>query len=198
MEFLKEVFGAEALTLEQLMEKLKGSDTVKLGNLAGGAYVDRGKFALLETERNDLKARLEESSKKLEGYDPDWKAKSEQAEQAAQAKIAEMEQDALIREAMGSYTFTSGYARDGVADKVKKAGLKAESGKLLGLDDLMKSIKTESPDAFKAAEEESGSAAGGKLPFGAAGTQTPGGAVKPAEAGNLRDAIGSALFPKKE
>ena len=38
MEFLKEVFGSEALTYDQLAEKLKGSTTIKLGNLAGGAY----------------------------------------------------------------------------------------------------------------------------------------------------------------
>jgi hypothetical protein len=112
----------------------------------------------LTTERDDLNTRLTEASKKLEGYDPDWKAKAEQADKDAKAKIAGMEQDVLIRDALGGYKFTSAYARDGVADKVKKAGLKmGEDGKsLLGLDDLMKSIQTESPDAFKTEDKAPG------------------------------------------
>ena len=32
MEFLKDIFGSEALTYDQLAEKLKGSKDIKLGN----------------------------------------------------------------------------------------------------------------------------------------------------------------------
>jgi hypothetical protein len=39
MVFLKSVFGTEALTFDQLTEKLKDSKDVKLANLAEGQYV---------------------------------------------------------------------------------------------------------------------------------------------------------------
>ena len=45
MEKLKALFGTEALTWEQLEEKLKDNKEVKLANLAAGSYVDkRGKY----------------------------------------------------------------------------------------------------------------------------------------------------------
>ena len=44
MDFLKAIFGEEALTFEQLAEKLKDNKEIKLANLAGGQYVDKKKF----------------------------------------------------------------------------------------------------------------------------------------------------------
>lgn len=188
----------------EFLEGLDLGEGVKLPKSAVDAIMaENGKdieaakapIATLTTEKAGLQTRLEEANKKLEGYDPEWKAKAEQADRDAQAKIAEMQTDMLIRDALAPYAFTSTFAKDGVAEKVKKAGLKvAEDGKsLLGFADLMKTIQTENPDAFKA--EDKGGAGGGKLPFGVAGTQKPG-AAKLEEAGNLREALGAALFPK--
>lgn len=188
----------------EFLEGLDLGEGVKLPKSAVDAIMaENGKdieaakapIATLTTEKDDLQTRLTEANKKLEGYDPEWKAKAEQADKDAKAKVAEMQTDILIRDALAGYTFTSSFAKDGVTDKVKKAGLKvAEDGKsLLGLADLMKTIQTENPDAFKT--EDKGGAGGGKLPFGVAGTQKPG-AARTEEAGSLRDALGAALFPK--
>lgn len=155
----------------------------------------KAKFADYDT----IKTRLSEADKKLEGYDPEWKDKADQADKDAKAQVEAMKMDILLREAMTPFQFTSSFARDGVAAQVKAAGLKvAEDGKtLLGFDDLMKSIKEKSPDAFKAVDQGGGGAAGGaKLPFATASTQKPGAAVKPEEVGNLREALGAKLFPK--
>ncbi len=188
----------------EFLEGLDLGEGVKLPKSAVDAIMaENGKdieaakapIATLTTEKEGLQTRLAEANKKLEGYDPEWKAKAEQADRDAQAKIAEMQTDMLIRDALAKYTFTSTFAKDGVAGKVKQAGLKmAEDGKsLMGFDDLMKTIQEQNPDAFKA--EDKGGAGGGKLPFGVAGTQKPG-AAKIEEAGTLREALGAALFPK--
>ena len=44
MEKLKALFGTEALTWEQLEEKLKDNKEVKLANLAAGSHVDKRKY----------------------------------------------------------------------------------------------------------------------------------------------------------
>ena len=44
MEMLKAIFNGEALTFDQFAEKINQSADVKLGNLAGGQYVDKNKY----------------------------------------------------------------------------------------------------------------------------------------------------------
>ncbi len=44
MEKLKALFGSDALTFEQLEEKLKDNKEIKLANLASGNYVDKAKL----------------------------------------------------------------------------------------------------------------------------------------------------------
>lgn len=44
MEILKALFGGEALTFEQFAEKVNNAADVKLGNLAGGQYVEKDKY----------------------------------------------------------------------------------------------------------------------------------------------------------
>lgn len=194
----------------EFLETLDLGEGVKLPKSAVDAIMaENGKdieaakapIATLTVERDSLNTRLEEANKKLEGYDPEWKSKVEQADNDAKAKIAEVQTDALIRDCLSGIEFTSGFAKDGVTAKVKAAGLKvSEDGKsLLGLDDLMKEIREKNPDAFKEEGGKDGTGAGGagtKTPFAAAGTQGAGGAPKSQEPGSLRDALGAALFPK--
>lgn len=44
MGILKALFGDEALTFEQFAEKVNNAADVKLGNLAGGQYVEKDKY----------------------------------------------------------------------------------------------------------------------------------------------------------
>lgn len=58
----------------------------------------KAKFADYDT----MKAQLAEANTKLSGYDPEWKAKAEQAEKDAAAKIADMQFDSLLNGAVSA------------------------------------------------------------------------------------------------
>lgn len=90
MEFLKDLFGTEALTYEQLGEKLKtaGKDgkEAKLADLSQGGYVSLEKHNAVISDRDGLKTQLDaagEAMKAFDGVDPaDMKAKVEEAQRA--------------------------------------------------------------------------------------------------------------------
>lgn len=72
MDKLKALFGSEALTWEQLEEKLKDNEDVKLANLAAGSYVDKGKYdnKVNElTKANDTIKGLKDTVAKFDGVD---------------------------------------------------------------------------------------------------------------------------------
>ena len=100
MEFLKNIFGAEALTYDQLAEKLSGNKDIKLGNLASGGYVAKDKYATLEAKVGGLEGQLTEANKKLEGFDPEWKTKAETAAKEADKKVTAVKLDYAIDAAL--------------------------------------------------------------------------------------------------
>ena len=122
MEFLKELFGTEALTYGQLAEKVTAKK-MKLADLSTGAYVGKEKFDALTVEKEGLSTRLAEANAKLEGYDPEWKAKAAQAQKDADARVAAVQRDAVI---------------DGAIAKAKARNAKAVRA-LLDMDTLAKS-----------------------------------------------------------
>lgn len=72
MEKLKALFGSEALTWEQLEEKLKDNEEIKLTNLASGEYVAKKKFDDKVGElkaANDTISGLRETVSKFDGVD---------------------------------------------------------------------------------------------------------------------------------
>ena len=73
MEILKTMFGGKALTFEQFAEQVNNAADVKLGNLAGGQYVEKDKY-------DDVSNQLASANANLEGYDPDWQDKVKQAQ----------------------------------------------------------------------------------------------------------------------
>lgn len=159
MEFLKEVFGSEALTYDQLAEKLSGNKAIKLANLAGGSYISREKFAALEQERDGLKSQLGEANAKIEefkGMDIDgiraaadeWKTKYDTDTAALQQQLAEKDYSYSVREAVGGMKFTSESAKRAFIADLSLKKLPLQDGKLLGLDDFVKSYKESDPDAF--------------------------------------------------
>lgn len=79
MDKLKALFGTEALTWEQLEEKLKDNEEVKIANLAAGSYVDKSKYdnKVNElTKANETIKGLNETVKKFDGVDLDGLKKS--------------------------------------------------------------------------------------------------------------------------
>ena len=74
MEKLKALFGTEALTFEQLEEKLKDNKEVKLANLASGGFVDKKKYDEKVTELSTAQETingLQDTVKQFDGVDID-------------------------------------------------------------------------------------------------------------------------------
>lgn len=72
MEKLKALFGTEALTWEQLEEKLKDNKDVKLANLASGNYIDKKKYDDKVTELTTAEGTingLRDTVAKFDGVD---------------------------------------------------------------------------------------------------------------------------------
>lgn len=86
MDKLKALFGTDALTFEQLEEKLKDNKEIKLANLVAGGYVDKRKYDDVVTERdtaNNTIKGLKDTVAKFDGVDieklkkdaSDWETK---------------------------------------------------------------------------------------------------------------------------
>ena len=88
MEILKALFGDEALTFEQFDEKVNNAADVKLGNLAGGQYIE--------------KEKLETANANLEGYDPDWQTKLAQAQADGEKKLNDYKFEQSVESAINN------------------------------------------------------------------------------------------------
>ena len=80
MEFLKDLFGGQALTFDQLQTAAQGKG-FEVVNAAGGAYVPKADADNLRSQVSTLTGQLGEANKKLEGFDPEWKTKADAATQ---------------------------------------------------------------------------------------------------------------------
>ena len=152
MEFLKELFGGEALTFDQFAAKVN-ERKMKLANISDGAYVGREKFDTLTADRNGLKQRLDDANAKLEGYDPEWKSKAEQAQNKADAEIARVKRSYLLRDQTAGINFSSESARKAFLSELEGKDLPEQDGKILGFDDFLKQYKENDPGAFTTEEK---------------------------------------------
>ena len=95
MEMLKAIFNGEALTFDQFAEKINQSADVKLGNLAGGQYVDKNKY-------DDISRQLETANASLADYDPEWKSKLEQAQAEGDKKLNDYKFEQAVESAINN------------------------------------------------------------------------------------------------
>ena len=116
-----------------------------------GKDIERQKAAVatLTAERDDYRERLEAASQKLEGYDPEWKAKAAKAQQDAEEKIAALEYEHAAAAAAGGLRFTSESAHRAFLADLKAKGLPIQDGKLMGFDDYVKTYQENDPNAFQ-------------------------------------------------
>lgn len=119
----------------------------------------------LETERDNYKAQAEnaaETLKSFDGIDPakiqselaDWKKKAEDAEKNARDQIYERDFSDALKEATSEIKFSSEAAKKSVMAEIKEAGLKMKDGKILGLNDLIESIRKNDASAFVNEEQQ--------------------------------------------
>lgn len=103
----------------------------------------------LTTERDAARSQLGEANKKLEGYDPEWKTKSAQAQQQADKQVAELKAGYAAESAASGLKFTSDSAKKAFLSDLKAKNLSLQDdGTLLGFDDYVASYKKTDPGAF--------------------------------------------------
>ena len=116
-------------------------------------------FTKIETDRDNWKLKAEtaeETLKKFEGVDLEtmqtelssWKTKAENAEKEYNQKIYERDFEDVLGEEIGKYKFSSEFAKKAVIAEIKSAGLKLKDRKILGLNDLIETIKKTDASAF--------------------------------------------------
>lgn len=119
----------------------------------------------LEAERDNFKAQLEAANatlskfdgkdiegmqKKIEQYEADMKEQKEKFEK----DIYDRDFSDALNAAIGDYKFTSEYAKQAVMGEIKAAGLKLMDGKIIGLSDMIDTIKAKDATAFVDEEKQ--------------------------------------------
>ena len=123
------------------------------------------KLGKVEGERDNYAEQLktaQETLKSFEGVDlatiqnelATWKTKAENAEKDYNAKLEARDFEDALKTAMEGYKFSSTAAKNAVTEEVRKAGLKLKDGKILGLNDLIETIKAADASAFVTEREE--------------------------------------------
>jgi hypothetical protein len=154
MEFLKGIISDELYT--QLSEALKDKKDVKLGNLAGGEYVGKGKFDAQTTENGGLKTQLKDANKQIEDFKgmdvegikkaaDDWKIKAEKAESDAQKQISEMQFSHALETELSKAGARNPKTIKALLDMDK---LKNVDGNIIGLKDQMDNLKKDESYLF--------------------------------------------------
>lgn len=142
-EFLKQLFGEESLTYEQLEEKLKDRTDIVLVNAADGAYVPKSDLEAVNAQLTEVKAKAQEEAEKYKDFDAQLQA----AKDEGAAALNNYKRDAAISKAISDAN---------AADEVSvRANLNLdditfdEDGKLTGLDEQLACLKSEKPFLFK-------------------------------------------------
>lgn len=115
-----------------------------------GADIERKNqtIATLTAERDTARTQLGEANKKLEGYDPDWKTKSENAARQARQQVEALQSDFAAQSAVSGLKFSSESAKKAFLAELKAKKLTLQEGKLLGFDDFLADYKKTDPGAF--------------------------------------------------
>ena len=155
MEKLKALFGTDALTFEQLEEKLKDNKEIKLANLASGDYVGKKKFddAVNElTTANTTIESLRETVKKFDGVDVD-KLKTDFAnlETKYNTDIEAARIDSLLTDAL----FEAKAKNPRMLKKMLDMSvIKRDGEKLLGVTEQIEALQKSDAYAFNLEEEQ--------------------------------------------
>lgn len=142
-EFLKKLFGTvdgqpEALTYEQLEEKIKGDKNLKIVNLTDGGYVAEDKFRAKETELTGVKQQLTDAnttiqSLKDKGADVDkvtkeWEDKYNKDTKDLKDKLTAQERSHQTDMFLSGYNYTSKAAQAGIRAEFEKKNYALENG----------------------------------------------------------------------
>ena len=176
MDKLKALFGTDALTWEQLEEKLKDNKEVKIANLAAGSHISKGKYDDVVTElnaANETIKGLKETVSKFDGVDVDGLKKSvTDWENKYNTDIAAVKLDSAVNMAL-----VEAKARN---PKLAKAALdmsviKLDGDKLMGLTEQVDALKESDAYLFETETKVEETKQGGAFVFNTGGNHGGGG-----------------------
>ena len=166
MDKLKALFGTEALTWEQLEEKLKDNKDVKIVNLLAGGYVDENKYnnKVNElTKANETIKGLNETVAKFDGVDVDkLKKDASDWETKYNTDLAAVKLDSAVNMAL-----VNAKAKN---PKLAKAALdmsviKLDGENLIGFNEQLDNLKKSDSYLFDVTETKDDDKGGGGAHF---------------------------------
>lgn len=165
MEFLKEVFGEQALRYDQLAAALKDNKDIQLVNAADGAYLPRADLEAKEAELQAANATiqtLQEAVRAFDGKDP---KKLEEELTALQGKYDADVAALKLHNALDLALLGAG-ALDARAVKpfLDMGAIKMDGDKLLGLEGQLEGLKKDKSFLFAQREQANYTPPGGKAP----------------------------------
>lgn len=135
----------------------------------------------LKAEKTTLTEQLSTANSKLEGYDPEWKAKTDAA-----AQVAALEKGYALERKASGLKFSSESARKAFLTEAKAQNFAMKDGEIMGFDDYVKAFKESDPSAILPD--------GGMARFSASATGAPG---QPANEHEAANAAFRAAFGQK-
>lgn len=171
MDFLKDVFGAGALTYEQFT-KAVGDKGIKLADLSQGGYVTKQKYddelkakgEQIEALNGNIKTRdsdIAKLKKQLEaaGGDADkikeltanlaeLQGKYDTETKAFADKMSKQAYGFAVREFAGTQKFTSEAAKREFIRSLEEKELQLDNGKIMGVSDFLTQYKADNADSF--------------------------------------------------
>lgn len=171
MEFLKALFGDEALTYDQLAAKVT-EGKLNVVNIADGSYVSRNKFDDtvngLKSQVTDLQGQIAQRDTDLAGLNEQLTAAQADAGQLAEAqkqlsalqskydkdskaweaKNAQQAYEYAVRSKAGELKFTSAAAKKDFIREAIAQGFKMDGDTLMGYTDFVAKYQENDPGAF--------------------------------------------------
>ena len=135
----------------------------------------------LKAEKTTLTEQLSTANSKLEGYDPEWKAKAEQAKTDAATQVAALEKGYALERKVSGLKFSSESARQYFLAQCKEQDFALQGGQIVGFDEYVKQYSASDPGAILPA--------GGIARFSASAPGAP-------LSSGFHDAIADAFKPK--
>lgn len=117
------------------------------------------KVSKTEAERDSYKEQLDAANDTLQAFDgvdvkgmeqkiADYEKQVKDQKEDFEKKLYDRDFSDALNSAMGDYKFSSEYAKKSVMEEIKAAGLKLIDGKIIGLNDMVDSIKEKDASAF--------------------------------------------------
>ena len=171
MDFLKELFGEEALTFEQFSTAVSNKG-YKLADLSTGNYVDKHKhedaISAKDNAISDLNEQIKTRDKDIKGLqkqlqgDADNETKIAEltsqletlqgdydtAKKDYEARLGKQSYEFAVKEFANLQQFTSNAAKKQFINEMVSENLKMKDGSIIGADDFMKVYKEANEDSF--------------------------------------------------